>query len=65
MFLYGEASSLGVGEVFKNENRVSEVFRREFSRMAERMKKDARFRKIYIDRDFSLEDMAEMVGAAA
>jgi sulfatase maturation enzyme AslB (radical SAM superfamily) len=65
MFLYGEASSLGVDQVFKNENRVSEVFRLEFSKMAERMKKDARFRKIYIDRDFSLEDMAEMVGAGA
>jgi hypothetical protein len=65
MFLYGEASALGVEQVFKNENRVSEVFRQEFSRMAERMKKDARFRKIYIDRDFSLEDMAEMVGAGA
>src|SRR6185312_5011240 len=54
MFLYGEASSLGVGEVFRNENRVSEVFRKEFSRLADRLGNDPRFRKIYIDRNFSL-----------
>jgi sulfatase maturation enzyme AslB (radical SAM superfamily) len=63
MFLYGEAGKLGVDAVFRNENRVSEVFREEFSRLAEKMKGDARFKRIYLDRDFSLEEMAEMVGA--
>jgi len=63
MFLYGEAGPLGVAEVFKNENRVSEVFRIEFSRLASEMKEDSRFRKIYLDRNFTLEEMTEMVGA--
>jgi sulfatase maturation enzyme AslB (radical SAM superfamily) len=57
MFLYGEAGKLGVDAVFKNENRVSEVFRVEFERLARHLSKEPRFRKIYIDRDFHLSDL--------